>query len=70
MYGINIYLFYPQEDSGCWRGDPGRQITVFDTPGLCAEDTPDSDINTLRGVVNLVKDLRDIRDNGDLNLQN
>ena len=28
------YFLILKEEVGCWRGDPGRQITVFDTPGI------------------------------------
>jgi len=47
----------PQEEVGCWRGDPGRQITVFDTPGLSSEDGVDADLSNLRRVSSLIKDL-------------
>jgi len=55
--GAEPCTLQPQEESGCWRGDPGRQITVFDTPGLGADDAPDTDLANLRRVMHLIKDL-------------
>ena len=56
-----------QEESGCWRGDPCRQVTLFDSPGLCSAEpglygtdkmAACTDRDILRAVLNLVKDLR------------